>query len=74
MYKHLGEGIRKLMKDIKDSTLAVINKEFDKITPYQKGEFQSKREIINEEVKQEVEGGAGDDDPLASIPRADVGK
>ena len=72
LYKHLGEATRKFLKGIKDSTLAVINSEFDKITPYQKGEFHSKREINNEEGKQEV--GAEDDDPLASIPRADVGK
>jgi cytoskeleton-associated protein 5 len=74
LYKHLGEGIRKFLKDIKDSTLAVINSEFDKITPYQKGEYHSKREIINEEVKQDVEGGAGAEDPLESLPRTDVGK
>lgn len=77
LYKHLGEGIRKFLKDIKDSTLGVINSEFDKITPYAKGEFQSKRVITNEEVKQEMGGkggGAADDDPFASIPRADVSK
>lgn len=75
LYKHLGEGIRPFLKDIKDSTLAVINAEFDKITPYSKGEFTSKREIRNEEVKAEVEEAAGEEnDPLASIPRADVSK
>jgi len=73
LYKHLGEGIRTFLKDIKDSTLAIINSEFDKITPFTKGEFQGKREIRNEEVKQEVEEAAGDD-PLDSIPRTDVSK
>jgi cytoskeleton-associated protein 5 len=73
LYKHLGESIRTFLKDIKDSTLAVINAEFDKITPLKKGEFQSKREIRNEEVKQEVEEAAGED-PLDSIPRSDVSK
>lgn len=72
LYKHLGEGIRAFLKDIKDSTLAVINSEFDKITPYAKGEFQSKREITNEEVKAEVGEDGGD--PLDSLPRADVSK
>lgn len=73
MYKHLGEAIRTFLKDIKDSTLALINAEFDKITPLAKGQFQSKREIRNEEVKQEVEESAGAD-PLDSIPRQDVSK
>lgn len=73
MYKHLGESIRTFLKDIKDSTLAIINAEFDKITPLAKGQFQSKREIRNEEAKQEVEESAGAD-PLDSIPRQDVSK
>lgn len=73
LYKHLGESIRTFLKDIKDSTLAVINAEFDKITPLAKGQFQSKREIRNEEVKQEVEEAAGED-PLDCIPRQDVSK
>lgn len=73
LYKHLGEGIRTFLKGIKDSTLAVITSEFDKITPLARGEFQSKREIRNEEVKQEVEEAAGED-PLGSIARTDVSK
>lgn len=73
VYKHLGESIRTFLKDIKDSTLSLIESKFKEITPLPKGQFQSKREIRNEEVKQEVEETAGDD-PMDSIPRADVSK
>ena len=73
IYKHLGESIRVFLKDIKDSTKAVVDAELDKITPLKKGEFQSKREIRDEDVKMEVEEEAGDD-PLDSLPRADVSK
>ena len=73
VYKHLGESIRTFLKDIKDSTLSLIDSKFSQITPLPKGQFQSKREIRNEEVKQEVEETAGDD-PMDSIPRADVSK
>ena len=70
LYKHLGESVRTFLKDIKDSTLSVINKEFDKITPLAKGEFKSKREVRNDEVQDEAEV----EDPLDCIPRADVSK
>ena len=73
MYKHLGESIRTFLKDIKDSTLSLIDSKFSQITPLAKGQFQSKREIRNEEVKQEVEEAAGED-LMDSIPRADVSK
>ena len=73
VYKHLGESIRTFLKDIKDSTLSLIDSKFKEITPLPKGQFQSKREIRNEEIKQEVEETAGDD-PMDSIPRADVSK
>jgi len=61
LYKHLGDSIRSFLKDIKDSTLAVINKEFDKIQPLSKGEFKSKRAIRNDDVQQEVQASS---DPL----------
>lgn len=73
IYKHLGESIRTFLKAIKDSTLSLIDSEFGKITPYKKGQFVSKREIRNEDVKQEIEDKAGSD-PMDSIPRADVSK
>ena len=73
VYKHLGESIRTFLKDIKDSTLSLIDSKFSQITPLAKGQFQSKREIRNEEVKQEVEEAAGEN-PMDSIPQADVSK
>ena len=73
VYKHLGESISTFLKDIKDSTLSLIDSKFSQITPLAKGQFQSKREIRNEEIKQEDEEAAGED-PMESIPRADVSK
>ena len=43
LYKHLGEPVRNFMKDIKESTMKVIEEEFKKITPLKKGEGGSKR-------------------------------
>ena len=43
MYKHMGEGIRNFITDIKESTQKVIDAEFGKVTPYKKGEFVSQR-------------------------------
>lgn len=36
------------MNDIKESTLKMINEEFDKITVYKKGEHQKKRFVRGE--------------------------
>ena len=44
VYKHLGEAVRSFLTDIKPSTMQLIDKEFEKITPLKKGEFQSTRE------------------------------
>lgn len=39
MYKHVGESIKNFLKDIKESTMKLIEAEFAKITPLKKGEF-----------------------------------
>lgn len=39
MYKHAGEAIKNFLKDIKESTMKLIDEEFGKVTPYKKGEF-----------------------------------
>lgn len=43
IYKHVGEPVKNFMKDIKESTMKLIEEEFAKITPLKKGEAQSKR-------------------------------
>lgn len=40
MYKHAGETIKNFLKDIKESTLKLIEDEFAKVTPLKKGEHQ----------------------------------
>jgi succinate dehydrogenase hydrophobic anchor subunit len=39
MYKHAGEAVRNFLKDIKESTMKLIEEEFSKITPLKKGEI-----------------------------------
>lgn len=39
MYRHAGEAIKNFLKDIKESTMKLIEEEFAKVTPYKKGEF-----------------------------------
>ena len=43
LYKHAGETIRNFLKDIKESTLKLIEEEFGKVTVLKKGEFVKKR-------------------------------
>ena len=43
IYKHVGEAVKNFMKDIKDSTMKLIEEEFSKVTPLKKGEAKSKR-------------------------------
>lgn len=79
MYKHAGEAIKNFLKDIKESTLKLIEEEFGKVTPYKKGEFQKKRGFRGEAAIEEAGtaggkkggGGGGLDDLL---PRADISK
>ena len=39
IYKHLGDAARNFLTDIKSSTLALIEGEFEKVTPFKRGEF-----------------------------------
>ena len=39
MYKHAGEMIKNFLKDIKESTMKLVEEEFAKVTPFKKGEF-----------------------------------
>lgn len=39
MYKHAGEAIKNFLKDIKESTMKLIDEEFGKVTVLKKGEF-----------------------------------
>ena len=78
IYKHAGEAVKSFLKDIKDSTMKLIEEEFAKITPLKRGEHQSKRglrgEAAEEAVTDKKGGGGGDalDDALG--PREDISK
>ena len=39
IYKHAGEAIKNFLKDIKESTMKLIDEELAKVTPYKKGEY-----------------------------------
>lgn len=57
MFQHAGEGIKNFMKDIKESTLKLIEDEFSKVTPFKKGEYKQKRNFRGEAaVAQAIDG------------------
>lgn len=76
IYKHVGEAVKNFMKDIKDSTMKLIEEEFSKVTPLKKGEAKSKRQLKGEEALAEVGagGGAAGGGGLDSLPREDISK
>lgn len=85
LYKQLGEKINKFLDGVKPSTMQLIQAEFDKVTPYAKGEFQSTRQVRGEAAMEEQatgggggNGGGGEPDALAALesalPRADISK
>jgi hypothetical protein len=81
IYKHAGEAIKSFLKDIKESTMKLIDEELAKVTPYKKAEFVRKRNFKGEAAFDEAAaagakkgaGGAGGglDDLL---PRQDISK
>ena len=82
LYKHVGDGIRSFMTDIKESTLKLVDAELDKTTKYAKGEHEKKRFAKGAADPEPGAGGGGkkskpvddDDDPFASLPREDIAK
>jgi hypothetical protein len=43
IYKHVGEGIKSFLTEIKESTMKLIDADLAKTTVYARGEFQKKR-------------------------------
>ena len=52
MFKHAGEMIKNFLKDIKESTMKLLEEEFAKVTPYKKGEYKSVRTVKGQEEAQ----------------------
>jgi hypothetical protein len=73
MYKHVGEPIKNFLKDIKESTMKLIEEEFGKITPLKKGEGKGKRALKGEALD-EAGNGAGGGGGLDALPREDISK
>jgi hypothetical protein len=82
LYKHAGDAVKNFIKDVKESTMKLIDEEFKKVTPYAKGEYQRKRNFKGEAAFEEkantagpgkkgAAGGGGLDDLL---PRTDISK
>ena len=69
IYKYVGEPIRPFLKDVKESTLKIINDEFSK-TEIIKNVEPPKRHVQGEEGKQASSAGS----MLDALPRADVSK
>jgi len=78
LYKHAGEAIKNFLKDVKESTMKVLETEFQKVTPYKKGEFQSKRQFRGEAAQEFKEAGgkkgAAAGGGLDALPREDISK
>lgn len=81
IYKHLGEKTNQFLDGVKPATMQLIEKEFEKVTPYAKGEFQCTRSVKGEAAEQEEAAGPaakGEPDALAALesalPRADITK
>lgn len=75
MYKHVGETIKNFLKDIKESTMKLLDAEFAKVTVLKKGEFHNKRGLRGE-AAEENDGGKGGKagGGLDSLPREDISK
>jgi hypothetical protein len=54
IYRHAGEAVRNFFKDIKESTMKLIEDELGKVTPYKKGEYQKKRNFRGEAAREEA--------------------
>ena len=79
MFQHAGEAIKNFLKDIKESTMKLIEEEFTKVTPYKKGEYVKKRNFKGEAAFEEKAGaggkkGAGGGGLDDLFPRADITK
>jgi hypothetical protein len=73
MYKHVGDTIKNFMKEIKESTMKLIDEEFKKITPLKKGEGKGKRQLKGDAAA-EVGAGGGGGGGLDNLPREDISK
>ena len=54
VYRHVGEAARNFLKDIKESTMKLIEEELSKVKPYAKGEYQKKRNYRGEAAREEA--------------------
>jgi hypothetical protein len=84
LYRHAGETVNTFIKDVKESTMKLIDDELKKVTVYAKGEYQRKRNFKGEAAFEEkaattatgkkgaAGGGGGGLDDL--FPRADISK
>lgn len=54
VYRHVGEASRNFLKDIKESTMKLVEDELAKVKPYAKGEYQKKRNYRGEAAKEDA--------------------
>lgn len=87
LYENVGEPLRNFLSDIKESTLKMIEDEFNKTQPLPKNEIVPKRELrVNFAQPEAAAGGKGKkggaaaaaSNPLAALddalPRVDISK
>ncbi len=71
IYSFVGDPIRDFLKDVKDSTMKVIDAAFAKCSKVDASQFKSSRQVKTEDGEEAKEPAGG---MLDSIPRADVSK
>ena len=54
LYKHMGEAIKNYLGDVKESTRKTFEAEFEKVTPYKKGEFKSEKGALKGQTAEEA--------------------
>lgn len=73
IYKHMGEQIRALLNNIKDSTLKLLDEEFSKVTVLPKGTFKGKA-MKGEAAAEAAANGGGGGSLDDILPREDISK
>ena len=71
IFSYVGEAIKQFLKDVKPSTMKLIDEKFLKMAPANESSQDTKRKLRDEDEEQKQNSGA---DLLADLPRQDCSK
>ena len=66
IYSYVGDAIKQFLKEVKPSTMKLIEEKFSKTNPAEEEDDKSKRKLRDEDGEGPVESGG---DLLANLPR-----